>query len=319
MSRGFLIIALAACAFSCIEAKDKKFSAGGMEVQIKGKGGKFKVYRKNAGENETNSIEVAMDYLEELDSTGRMAVGKGGKVKHSIDKFDSQEFDFEPLAIVKLGYNGTVKASKTSFTCKVGHKTEGIGKIKLDTFVVDEAGLVGPDDDTLWNVVPGDMKFNIELSDWTWCGDKKAAEPKPECGTEVGKFIDFAIKIKGKNSLPIRKDIEIKGKEGRAGKGKKSDYVMGGGVNLRLTNLVEIDGNITEMPEGYPKVEIKGKHDTIFTFRFPRFKKKAIYDPLLTSGEAAAAAQAQVSQAVGLSVFGTVSILFATLASKFVF
>jgi len=315
MSRGFFLATLALCAFSCGEAKDdKKFSAGGMEVQIKGKSGKFKVYRKNAGENETNTIEVAMDSLKEKDITGN-EVGKKGKVKHSINSFASQVFDFGALQVVKLGFNDTVRASKTSFTSKIGHKSASIGKIQVDTFVVAEAGLCGPDEDALWQVVPGDMKFNIELSDWTWCGDKNKAGDT-ECGNEVGKFVDFAIKVKGKNSVLARNDVKKKDKE-RSGKGKKQDFVMGGGINFRLTNLVEIDGNVTEMPEGYPKMESKGKHDTIFTFRFPRFATKAKYDPLLTSGYAAA--QAQISQAVGLNARFVASIMFASLASKFVF
>ena len=40
---------------------------------------------------------------------------------------------------------------------------------------------------------------------------------------------------------------EGQGEKGRKGKGKKEDYDLGGAVNLRLTNLITVDGNVVEM------------------------------------------------------------------------
>jgi len=171
-------------------------------------------------------------------------------------------------------------ATRIAFSSTINN----IGKIKVETFIVEHAGVAGPDSDSLWAVNPGDMKFNVELSEWKFCGHNITCKKhKNSPDTEFGEFVDIEVEVKGKSSKPVNKAKAPKG--GRPGKGKKSDFDLGGGIDLKLTNLVDVDGNITEMPEGYPMVETKGKDKTVFTFRIPRFTHKALYDPLITSGE----------------------------------
>ena len=55
-----------------------------------------------------------------------------------------------------------------------------------------------------------------------------------------------------------------------------------GGLNIHLSDQIQIDGKWTAMAAGYPKVEAKGAK-MIFTFRFPKFKHEAKYDPLISS------------------------------------
>jgi len=341
MVRILKAIAFAAIAISFVDGKDKKFSSGKIEVKISGKSGKFKIYRKDAGENETNKVEVEMDALTEVDINGT-EVGKKNKVKHTIKSFAKQDFVFTEPKLVNLGYKCyipyTVKKTvsvtalvKVTEPVKTGNVTQnvskmvnktsqreitlveekeevckganasiltfnsdvsGIGKIKVDTYIVDTYGFAGPDEDSLWTVAPGDMKFNIELSDWKYCGSTDKDGKKTECldgkdkKSEIGEFIDIDIKIKGKKPKAEKKP---KGEDkGRKGKGKKDDYDLGGAVNLRLTNLITVDGKVVEMPAGYPMVKTKGSSQ-IFTFRFPKFATRGVYDPIATTGTKVAA------------------------------
>lgn len=47
---------------------------------------------------------------------------------------------------------------------------------------------------------------------------------------------------------------------------------------------MQVDGNWTEMAEGFPKLEIKGSKKLI-VFRFPKFSQKVFYDPTITMGK----------------------------------
>ena len=119
-----------------------------------------------------------------------------------------------------------------------------------------------------WAVRNGDVKFNLALSNWHWCGDGA------ECGkgqtSQVGAFIDVVISVKGSG-------------EAKAGPDGKS-VELGGGATIELSDRVFVDGEWTTMPAGYPMVSTQGS-STMFTFRFPKFSESALYDPVVSSGD----------------------------------
>lgn len=230
-------------------------TASGVSVRIVGKSGKFTVHNAKLGENDTSKVIVEMDALREVDSKGN-AVGEAQATKHSIQSFASKDFGFSEVEAAKLGSSSNVNASKISFTAPVS----SIGAFKVDTFIITSAGVVGPKGES-WQAKVGDVKFNIELSRWEFCGCQK------DQTNEVGEYLDIDIKIKGKNQFPL------------AAAGGKGSYMLGGGVNLQMTSKVMIDGVQKEMPAGYPKV--KGQ---VFTLRIPKFTTSALYDPLLSTG-----------------------------------
>ena len=82
--------------------------------------------------------------------------------------------------------------SGSSVTFKTGFKGMGAkASMTVDTFVFDQVGTVGTPSER-WTVARGDMKFNIELNNWEWCGADS------ECkGT--------ASKVHIKKSLPLFK------------------------------------------------------------------------------------------------------------------
>jgi len=183
-------------------------------------------------------------------------------------------------------------------------QTEG-GDLRVETLLISRGGAVGTTGET-WAVLPGDMKFNLQLTRWSFC------DPCAN-GTETGAFVDVRLQIQGKRAGgPKRKDrgarIETaadaptggpgKEKGGAAdeddtgrhqGKKKRREehaWDLGEGATLDLTSRVRVDGVWTDMPAGYPKlVTDEGGGRQHYTLRFPRFNDTVWYDPVVTFDE----------------------------------
>ncbi|CAE8704958.1 unnamed protein product [Polarella glacialis] len=229
------------------------------KVDIMGQSGKFTVYDERSGKG--SGIQLTMDALREVDADGN-SVGASGSVKHSINTFAAQDFSIADAEDVTLG-NRQVPALKISFSSSIST----IGKIKVDTYVIGKSGLLGPPGEE-WAVLPGDLKWSIELSEWNWCGCSKGQT------TEEGAFVDLDISVKGLGTA-------------QANAGSNKSLSLGGGVNLELSSQTYSDGAWVSMPEGYPKIVMQGS-STMFTFRFPKFSTSSLYDPVLTGLNAAA-------------------------------
>lgn len=252
--RGRLFAALLlACHTSC--SAQNTTDAARTLVDVQGQSGKFTVYSDKLGKD--SGVQITMDALREVDAGGA-AVGASGSTKHSIQTFASQAFIIAEAVEVLLGTGSkSVNATKISFSSTIST----IGKIKVDTFVMKAGGQVGPPNET-WAVRMGDLKWSIELSQWTWCGCSKGN------ANEVGQFVDFDVSVKGL-STPTSKG------------GSNKTLALGGGLTLELSNQVLVDGNWTAMPAGYPMMTTNGASIT-FTFRFPKFNTSALYDPVIT-------------------------------------
>ena len=228
-------------------------------LKVLGQSGKFTIYDLEAGETDERAVTVTIDALREVDAAGD-SVGTSGNSKHSINTFAAQDFTIVPAVDVMLGRNYTVPAKKISFQTPIGD----IGRLKVDTFILTAGGIVGaPGDD--WGARANDLKWNVELSDWSWCGE--AASCTSGQTVQVGEYVDVDIAIKGKNQ-PVQSP------------GDDKKFALGAGVDLNLSDQVLVDGAWVTMPTGYPMVAVKGAN-TIFTFRFPKFSTNAVYDPLV--------------------------------------
>ena len=217
--------------------------SNGTSIEVLGQSGKARIVR---GET---TVTMQVDYLNEIDEFDN-EVGNIGQNKHSVNSFATQSFTFSDL--VDKEYQNT---SVQEFTFET--PIYSIGKLKLVTMLVGESGEVGTETET-WSVSAGDLKWNIELSDWTFC------DP---CADGTAKYIDVALEIKGSKS-------ESKGNQ-------TTDL---GDATLQLSNRVVIDSEEIYMPTGYPKITTKGSKQ-LFVFRFPKFMNKAVYDPLLQIAE----------------------------------
>jgi len=230
-----------------------------ISIEVQGQSGKFTVFATDKGDSDPNKIEVRMVSLTELDVDGN-AVGTSGHNRHTVPSFATQDFTIGEAEAVTLPGSSNVSATKVSFSSPVGT----IGKIRVDTYIINTAGEVRPASNLAWTINPGDLKFNIELYDWTFCGCSRGRQ------SQVGEFIELDISVKGKNANAAE----------RAGEGDTFD--LGGGVVMKLSDAVTIDSAASVMPAGYPMVSTKGGTQ-VFTFRFPKFTSSALYDPLLTT------------------------------------
>mmetsp|Transcript_125059 Transcript_125059/g.399855 ORF Transcript_125059/g.399855 Transcript_125059/m.399855 type:complete len:171 (-) Transcript_125059:340-852(-) len=161
-------------------------------------------------------------------------------------------------------------------------------------------GLVGTPSET-WAVKRGDLKWNIQLSSWTWCGCSKGKD------TEEGAFVDLDVTIKG--SLAAE----------RKNSSSNSSFGLGGGLSLELSRQVLVDKKLQAMSAGFPKVAIQGTATTL-TFRFPRITNSALYDPVITGFVSAPApapvpvSASDVRKSHGMSWASTLASLAAALA-----
>lgn len=227
-----------------------------VEVNIQGQSGKFTIVPKGSSGNSVG-IRVTMDALREVDASGT-AVGQSGSVKHSLNTFASQSFTVGAVEQVSIG---SVSAAKISFESTIS----SIGKLGVDTFLIADSGMVGMNNDS-WDVNMGDLKWNIRLWDWTWCGDAGATCKNGEVGDAVE--LDITVQNMGGGSAS-KKD------------GDNKTVSLGGSAELELSTAVETDCTWVEMAAGYPMITTQGSGTTI-TFRFPRFANSSLYDPVIS-------------------------------------
>lgn len=218
---------------------DVSHNSNGTTIDVLGQSGKVKVSRNG------QEWSMQVDFLSEVDQFDN-EVGNIGQDKHSVNSFATQSFTFSPLS--DKDYKNT---SVKEFTFET--PVYNIGKLKLVTMLIGESSSIGTETES-WSVSPGDMKWNIELSDWTFCNP---------CADGTAKFIDVGIEVKGpKNEAKGNKTVDL------------------GGATLQLSNRIVIDSVETNMVNNYPKLITRGSKQ-LYVFRFPKFNTKAVYDPLL--------------------------------------
>ena len=111
---------------------------------------------------------------------------------------------------------------------------------------------MGLNNDT-WSVGVGDLKWNIRLWDWTWCGDSGTS-----CKTgEVRDAVELDIIVQNMGGGSASK---------KAGSNKT---VSLGSAELQLSTEVQTDCVWQDMAADYPMVTTQGSSTTI-TFRFPK-------------------------------------------------
>lgn len=229
-----------------------------------GSSGKFAVSTRH-----TETV-IQIDSLYEIDANGN-PVGTSGSSKHSLQTFASQEFVFG--SPYEAPYDTTVggdgigpNASILPFTSTV---SDNVGQIDLSTFIFREPGTVttdGSEEETL-GVATGDFKWNIKLSDWSFCGVD--VECKQGQTQQVGAGVDVTVEIKGSGDA-------IESSDGRK-------VELGGGIEVFVSKMLYCDDEWIPMESGYPLFTVQGSKQ-LWTIRLPKFNSSCTYDPLLNSG-----------------------------------
>lgn len=234
----------------------------GVTLKVKGHSGKMTISRTNE-DNTTSSVDIEFDSISEVDANGT-AVGKSSNPKHSFNTFANQNFTIEEPVADKF-QNLTVRLVKMVTTKIVDDNT----RLRVFVYVFEQAGTIEVGANQTQNVTEGSVKFSVDVENWPFCTANGTASTKCTQGKteEVGKYLDFAIKVSGKEAL-TKKD---------------NGYSFGSG-NLFLSNSVRVDDSTewTTLPENYPTLSDKG----VFTFRFDKFTKNVLYDPVVEIAKA---------------------------------
>ena len=265
-------------------------------IDVVGQSGKFYVYPDGESRSSEMAVVVEIDSLEEVDAQGD-AVGTAGPqdAKHVINSFATQQFTIDDP--VDDAVNG-IDAQKISFHSSVNT----IGSITFDTYVLKSAGTIGTDTES-WDARASDVKWNIVLSNWTWCGSGN--EPRT---CDAGEYVDVVVKIKGKKTQTNATD--------------EKTIDLGDDVALELSDRVKIGNNWTAMPSGYPHMTVQG-NSAYFHFRFPYFgTETATYDPFMSTSslvedEAEEDDDDSVVLYIGVGVAGVVGVLFVAVIAYF--
>eukprot|EP01043_Picozoa_sp_COSAG02_P067317 COSAG02_NODE_10779_length_1859_cov_3.213068_3_plen_363_part_01 len=237
---------------------DSSIEAAGVSVNVRGQSGKMTLTIPGADLANPNVVECQMVALRQLDESGN-TLGAGGADKQSFNSFATQTFSFsDPL---ETTYEG-LRVSEIEFQSVLG----GGSRVNIRTMIFLESGTIAVGDDT-FQVTQGAVKFNVELSEWSWCGDQGVSCTNAD---GVGDAVELDLDMYARGNTP-----EMKA-EGAA----SSTYELGGGPELVLLSTFSADGGAQwrEMPSGYPAVD-----GSVFTLRFPRWDagQSVLYDPII--------------------------------------
>lgn len=187
-------------------------------------------------------------------------LGQNGQVVNAIDDMEGQVFTYSQIPDT---FVNEVQAQQVNFKVNLGG-VGAFGTMQGEVFVIEGRGLVGQDlDDAAaerYVVSPGNIKFNVKLSEWQW--------------SNGGEFVEMTLTLKGPIGFDNADDIS------------NIDLTPNLPFNswLVLTNQVSVGSDLATMVEGFPKVEVDSGDATKmkFTFRFAKFGDEVLmYDPLI--------------------------------------
>lgn len=247
--------------FFTISVFAQDLDSEGTTVKVLGQSGKISLTREN------KIVTIDFDSMVEKDATGE-TVGMTGALndQHGVNSFATQSFTFSQLSVVNYK-----NLSFDTFTFE--SPINSIGKLKCQVFIAKENGTITDGDDT-FSVSNGDVKWNIEIPEWTFLIN--------------GAFIDL--------------DVEIKTKSGEEASGSGKSFSVGN-AQLKMASSVLKDNQTVPMPATYPKMISKG-NKKIFTFRFAKFSNSLLYDPMFNYGDAVVGAALKSS--LSLSIVGVI-------------
>ncbi len=172
---------------------EESLSVGKIEIVQAGQSGKMKLLAKGE-EDSVSPVFIILDSLQEVDAQGE-AVGVGGQEKHSFNSFATQDFTFSDLETGDVPYSN-VSATYFTFESQLSGLTS---RIKVFFYIITEDGQLELDNE-VQELRRGQIKFAIELSNWSWCGCQQGQQQ------EVGEFVDLEITIQSSGCVSKEDD-----------------------------------------------------------------------------------------------------------------
>lgn len=147
-----------------------------------------------------------------------------------------------------------------------------LGLLKIDMYIFSEPGEFAVGHDTIV-VVPGSVKLNVELSNWTWCGP--GPSDASNCGSNVASsFLELDMYLRAVDRSDVAMDIHRCGMSTDLGLSRAvmpRTYSEDGGMSWK------------EMPVGFPVAHGTTSKNNAFTIRIPKFTEKVIFQQILTA------------------------------------
>ena len=249
--------ALCVSSLAMTAAADQSITAAGVTVQVRGQSGKMTLTIPGADPDNPDVVECQMVALRQVDENG-VTLGSGGSDKQSFNSFATQSFTFSDP--VESTYQG-LATSEIEFQSVLA----GSSNVNIKTMIFQESGAVQVGEES-FNVTQGAVKFNVELSSWSWCDGSGSCRSDDGVGTAVELDLDMYLR----GSTP-----QSKGN----GNGSAS-FELGGGQELVMLTTYSVDNGVNwvSMPAGYPSTS-----GSVFTLKFPRWADggTVLYDPII--------------------------------------
>lgn len=261
----FAIICITIFFTSTAICQDAEMKVKDVLLKVMGESGKIEITLKKVveGVEKIDTVNIRFSSLTERDSSGN-EVGKAGSVKHSFNNFAQIKKEVSKVTETKFQ---NINAYSISLTAKdiVAPNSNFIGTF----YIFNGSGKINTGGSETVDVSPGSIKFSLDIQDWPFCQQMETCSGvhccKKDKTMEVGSFLDFELEINGDKSI---QNV------------KKNDFKFGSDTQLILSSMISVDDEWKQMTDGYPKVSTQGNTNS-FTYRFPLFTKKALYDPVI--------------------------------------
>ena len=178
------------CCTTNILAEDKMVTYSGITAKVLEQSGKICIYQ---GTNDSNAVEISYEYLREIDDTGNVI---NGTVQHSFGDFASKTFTFTEPENSTYGSNN-VSVTHFSFSTNIDIGGQMVTFMSY-IYVFTENGTISVDGSDV-NVTAADVKFNVKLENWPFCGTDEVTCETDDQTALTGQYLDFGVEMKGKN------------------------------------------------------------------------------------------------------------------------
>lgn len=131
----------------------------GIGSPVLGHSGKITLAYDDPSYNNSQVIDFSSIY--ELNAQEEV-IGNTGSIKHSVNSFASQDFDFSDM--VSTTFQG-LACSNLNFTTAM---VDGQATLQVLLYIFSEAGNIITYNETL-PVEEGSMKFSVVVKDWPFC------------------------------------------------------------------------------------------------------------------------------------------------------
>jgi len=257
--------------------------ATGTDISVNLQSGQFSMFDRALGiDQDPNHISIKVSSVHEIDADGTTFVGvtpDQSGVIHSFDSLQDQIYTISHQdADGDLSDYGGLSAKRLSFRTHLESGSAKLGTVEIDTYVFAQNGTfsIGAEEEEVFSVNENDVKFNIKLSEWSFCDGSCGAQQ-----SETSDYVDISLDISDKDGLT---SVTQQARQDEGNRPLK--FGLGRGDHhaaLYLSRKVFHSNTATwsDMVEGFPKIESRGEQITL-TCRFRKFSSSVTYDPVVT-------------------------------------